>query len=277
MSDERALEASIGFGILSWRGYASVAAALETYRSAGLFEMFDRSLLFLPQIEDAGVEIAERFGLPFAGTPDNLGILGGFKALAQALTTDVIVLAENDYILVEPREEAERQLTAARRHIEAGDAHVWRLRFHGRPSLDHGYENVQAYWPPASASAAKRLGAAARRLLRPGKAGSLIGSTAFIYEAPERRFPDDFRRTEEGDLLIRSRALPWANNVFMIRREFFLNVVIPAAEARVRGRLINGFPTIETELNRGWWRRQDFWTGLGRGLFTHRRLADRGY
>jgi len=268
---------SIGFGILSWRGYASLAAGLETYRNADLFEMFDRTLVFLPQMEEAGVEISKRFGLPFAGTSDNLGILGGFKALAQALTTDTIVLAENDYILVEPREEAERRLAVARRHIEAGDAHVWRLRVYGQPSLDHDFENVKAYWPPASASAAKRRLAAARRLLRPRKARSLIGRTAFIDEAPERRFPDDFRRTEEGDLLVRSRSLPWANNVFMVRREFFLNIVIPAAEAHVRGRLVNGFPSIETELNRGWWRRQDFWIGLGRGLFLHRRLGDRGY
>jgi hypothetical protein len=35
---------SIGFGILSWRGYESLAAALETYRSADLFEIFDRHL-----------------------------------------------------------------------------------------------------------------------------------------------------------------------------------------------------------------------------------------
>jgi hypothetical protein len=268
---------TIGFGILSWRGYASLTAALESYQSAGLFEMFDRTLVFLPQMEDAGVEIARRFGAPFAGSPDNLGILGGFKALAQALTADTIVLAENDYVLVEPRDEAERQFVAARRYIESGAAHVWRLRFHGAPNPNLGYDNVKAYWPPAPASAAKRSVAAARRLLRPGKARRLLGLTAFIHATPELSFPDDFRRTEEGDLLIRSRALGWANNVFMIRREFFLKVIIPAAEANVGGRLVNGFPTIETELNRGWWRRQDYWVGVGRGLFTHRRLEDRGY
>jgi hypothetical protein len=268
---------TIGFGILSWRGYASLTAALESYRSAGLFEMFDRTLVFLPEIEDAGIEICERFGARFAGSPDNLGILGGFKALAEALTADTIVLAENDYILVEPPGEAERQFAAARRHIEAGAAHVWRLRYHGAPNPNHGYEGVKAYWPPPSGSAAVRSIAAIRRLLRPYKAKRLLGHTAFVYESPELRFPDDFRRTEEGDLLIRSRVLPWANNVFMIRREFFLNVIIPAAEANVGRRLVNGFPTIETELNRGWWRRQDYWIGVGRGLFTHRRLEHRGY
>jgi len=268
---------SIGFGILSWRGYASLAAALETYRSGGLFEMFDRTLVFLPQMEDAGIEISQRFGLPFAGTSDNLGILGGFKALAQALTTDTIVLAENDYMLVEPREEAERQLAVARRRIEAGDAHVWRLRSRRLPGQNPGFKTVQALWPPASASAAERRAAAVRRLLHPRRARFLIGRIALIDETPERRFPDEFRRTPEGDLLVRSRSLPWVNNVFMVRREFFLNVVIPAAEAHVRGRLVNGFPSIETELNRGWWRRQDFWIGLGRGLFMHQRLEDRGY
>lgn len=266
---------SIGFGILSWRGYDSLEASLKSYDNAGLFGMFDENLIFLPQMEEPGIALARQYGVPLAGTPDNLGILGGFKAMAEALKADTLVLAENDYPLVKPPEKARRHLAAARRHIESGDVHVWQLR--PGPGVYPGFEWVTTYWPSDAASPSERRAAAIRRLLRPMKARSLIGRTAYTLERPERRFPNDFRRTEEGELLVRSRALPWANNVFMIRRDFFLNVIIPAAEARVRGRLINGFPTIETELNRGWWRRQGFWTGLGSGLFAHRRLGDRGY
>ncbi len=268
---------SIGFGILSWRGYASLNGALETYRDAQLFSLFDRTLLFLPQMEEAGIDIADRFDLDYAGAPNNLGILGGFKALAQTLETDVLVLAENDYMLVEPREEVMRQLSVARRHIEAGTAHVWRLRHRWLPGQTWHIDKAEKFWPKPDASAQQRRNAQWLRMLRPIKARRLIGWNVFLDEAADERFPEYIRRTQEGDLLVSSRCLPWANNIFMIRRDFFLNTIIPAAEAAQGGRLINGHPTIETELNRGWWRKQNYWIGVGKGLFTHGRLGDRGY
>lgn len=269
---------SVGFGILSWRGHASLSSALETYHEAGLFDLFDKSLLFLPEMDETGIDIARRFDLPHAGTPNNLGILGGFKALAQTLQTEILVLAENDYMLIESREEAKRQLAVAQRHIEAGSAHVWRLRHRWKPGQTWETHKAEKYWPKPDSPAPVQRAARWRRLARPNKARRLIGWNVFLDEAADRRFPDLIRRTGEGDLLVSSRSLPWANNIFMVRRDFFLNTVIPAAEARIDRRLVNGFPTIEIELNhRGWWRRQDFWIGVGKGLFTHERQGDRGY
>ena len=268
---------SIGFGILSWRGYASLNRALETYRDANLFDLFTRTILFLPEMEDAGIDIANRFGIDYAGSPNNLGILGGFKALAQTLDAEILVLAENDYMLIESRTEVERQLAIARQHIADGSAHVWRLRHRWLPGETWGIKKIEKFWPKPDASLSECRSAMWRRMVRPLKAQRLIGWNVFLDEFAEKRFPNLIRRTDEGDLLVSCRCLPWANNVFMIRRDFFLNEVIPAAEAAIRGRLVNGFPSIETELNRGWWRKQDYWIGVGKGLFTHRRLADRGY
>jgi hypothetical protein len=75
------------------------------------------------------------------------------------------------------------------------------------------------------------------------------------------RFPRDIRLTPEGDYLVRSRCVPWCNNVFMVRREFFLETIIAESEAAIRGRLVKGFPAIETEINRRFWRKGDFWRG----------------
>jgi len=36
---------------------------------------------------------------------------------------------------------------------------------------------------------------------------------------------------------VRSRCVPWCNNVFMVRREFFLETIIAESEAAIRGRL----------------------------------------
>ena len=268
---------SLGFGVLSWKGHASLARALETYRAAGLLDLFDRTLLFLPEMDPQGVALAARFGLPYAGSERNLGILGGFKALARALEADVLVLAENDYPLIESREEARRQLAFAHAALESRQAQVWRLRHRARPGQTWAIRKAEAYWPRPEASAAARVQAALRRSLRPAKARRMSGWTIFYDDRAADRFPKDVRLTPEGAFLVSSRVLPWANNVFMIRRDFFLDVVLPAAERSIGGRLVNGFPSIETELNRGWWRAQDFWIGQDRGLFTHERADDRGY
>lgn len=267
----------VGFGVLSWRGYESLAAALESYAAADLFSLFAENVLFLPEAQPEGSALARRYGLKEISTPDNLGILGGFKALAQAMASPILLLAENDYPLIEPREEAARQLRIAADYLARGEAHVWRFRHRLRPGQGLDRLKSERYWPREGASAGRRLSAALLRILRPGKAARLSGWTALTHENAERLFPGEIRRTPEGDALVHSRSLPWCNNVFMVRRDFFLKTVIPAAEFDVRGRLVNGFPSIETEINRRYWRRGDFWTGVGRGLFTHARREYRGY
>ena len=74
----------IGFGVLSWRGYDSLANSLESYERQRLLDLFDEKVLFLPEAGLRGIELARRYGLQEKTTPNNLGILGGFKALASA-------------------------------------------------------------------------------------------------------------------------------------------------------------------------------------------------
>ena len=44
------------------------------------------------------------------GSEKNLGILGGFKALAESLTTDMILLVENDCPLITNLQDAKAQI-----------------------------------------------------------------------------------------------------------------------------------------------------------------------
>ena len=70
----------IGFGVLSWRGYDSLANSLESYERQRLLDLFDEKVLFLPEAGPRGIELASLYGLQEKTTPNNLGILGGFKA-----------------------------------------------------------------------------------------------------------------------------------------------------------------------------------------------------
>lgn len=269
---------TIGLGILSWRGYTSLRAELESYRAQDLFSLFDENFIFLPEIEPEGVALAHEFGLTFAGSDKNLGILGGFQALAQNMTSDYVLLCENDYGLIESLTSARDQIERGRAALQRKEAVVWRFRHRRQPGDIWAIKKGLRYWPSAEASFAKKLMAGIRRWVRPDKAARLKWYAAFIYDDPDQRFPDVVRRTGAGDFLVRSDVLNWSNNPFLIERKFFLDTVIPAARAQVGGRLVNGFPTIETELNRGWWRAQKFWIGLANpGLFSHARYGDRGY
>lgn len=268
----------IGIGVLSWRGYTSLRAALETYHAQDLFSLFDEKFVFLPEMSEEGITIARDFGMTYAGSDKNLGILGGFQALAQNMISDYILLCENDFGLIEDLNSARAQIDRAMASLTRGETQVWRFRHRKTPGEVWAIEKGLRYWPRDNAPALEKIWASARRLLRPDKAARLKWYATFIYDDPEERFPDTVRRVEGGDLLVRSDMMNWSNNPFLINRKFYLETVIPAAIAQTRGRMINGFPTIETELNRGWWRAQKYWIGIANpGLFSHARYGDRGY
>ena len=270
---------SAGLGILSWHGYASLQNTLQSYADASLFDLFDRTLVFLPEATDEGIGIARRFGIEFVTHDRNVGILEGLKTLAERLPTDLLVLCENDYCLIEPGHEAARQLKVARDHIESGVADYYTLC--QDPGAGFNVAKVAAYWPAEGATAVERCSAAIRRLARPNKARKMVGRTVFTRAGPPHwAFKHGLiRRTAEGTLIVSSASLNWWNFPSLVPRDFYLNTIIAEAEKRVRpGRgHRNGFPTIETELNCSWWREAGFKIGVGRGLFKHSRQGDRGY
>ncbi len=269
---------TLGLGILSWHGYDSLAATLESYRKGDLFSFADEVLLFLPEITDRGREIARSFGIPFDGSAANLGILGGFKALAGGLSADRIILLENDYRLIEGRDEVVRQLAAASADMDEGVADFVRLRHRLKPGLPWQGPKVARLFPPDDAGAAVRLRAALMRRLRPGKASRLIGTTPYLFDDADRRWPEAVSRSRNGTYLVSGRNLPWSNCPTLVGRDFYLNKIVSEAEKRTKGRLVNGFPTIETELNCQWWRDIGYRIGVAaNGLFSQIRLNDRGY
>ena len=263
----------LGMGILSWRGYDSLRQALESYKREDLFSLFDEILLFLPDGTDEGIALAKEFGLACRTTPNNLGIRGGLKALAEAMTAEIILIMENDCPLIEPHDEAKRQIELAASAIEAGDVDLVRLRHTRHPGQKFPtLGKYLRYHPKTDAPAGEKLAAALRRAFRAEKARRLAGTSAYVEERPEEKFPDLIRRTEEGYLIVDSACLPWTNQSVMLKRDFFLNTIIARAEAHPAGEQVNGFWALEPELNRSWWRNQHFRIGLDRGLFTHERI-----
>lgn len=253
---------SFGIGMLCYKRYETFRHALDTYKAAGLFDLADETLIAFNQIDEDARQVAADYGLPCIGSEENTGILGGFKMLANGLTSDIVLLLENDLPLIESAERARQQIERAKAALADDQVQVFRFRHRIHP----GYREVAAekfrrYYEPS-------LIAQLRRLIRPGKAQKLIGNALYVLTEPDAVF-DEIERTPEGWFRISAKHITWSNQSIMVRRDFFLDKILGYAEANPSSRTVNGFPDIEKELNSAYWRNSGWHVGADLGLFTH--------
>ncbi|MEL6287647.1 MAG: hypothetical protein AAFQ35_02600 [Pseudomonadota bacterium] len=272
-------EPTRGIGILSWRGYQSLRIMLERLVEVGVPELFDERVIFFPEIDDAGRAIADAYGFRAEGAPANLGIFGGFRALGEALSSDTVLLLENDLLVIEPEIEVDRQLTAAFDVVESGAAKMVFLRHTGKPGEDFAtLDKYERFFPPENASLLARLRGLILRTFRRDKRARLVGTAPYASREPEKLFPREIERHEEsGFWIISPQNKAWTNQSFVISRRFFLDELMAYVERADTSRRVNGFKNIEIELNSAWWREQPWKIAVAPGLFTHQRAGDRGY
>ncbi|WOI53143.1 hypothetical protein [Parvularcula sp. LCG005] len=288
---------SIGIGILSWRGTDSLARVLPTYRRGDLFSAVDQTLLFLPEPDERAVALGQQFDLDVRTHPHNLGILGGFKAIAEQLTTDLVLLLEDDCPLIEPPAEVQRQLTLGAAALDAGDVQVVRLRHRKYPGASRRFgviDKYRRYFPASDGPWTDRALAAGRRLIRPGKARRMAGNGLYL-QADAYADPYDFIATDQplatidhaqeimlakrhpslmdwrhdGYWRATAKTVPWSNQSILVNRRFYLDRIIAYAEQNPSRRTVNGFSDVEKELNSDYWRQSGWHVGLPGGLFAH--------
>ena len=91
------------------------------------------------------------------------------------------------------------------------------------------------------------------------------------------RHPNYIYDLLDGFFSVSSQVMNWSNLAILVDKNFFLNVIIKEAENTYSSNNVNGFKNIEIELNKLWWRKQSWEIIIAPGLFTHKRLSDRGY
>ena len=253
---------TFGIGMLCYGRYDTFREALRTYQAAGLFDLADEVLIAFNGLDEAAEDLAGEFGLPHIGSKDNLGILGGFKMLAEGMTSDIVLLLENDLPLIESAKEARRQIELARMALAENDVEVFRFRHRLHPGYrDQAAPKFLRYYRP-------NLLSQIRRLVRPGKARKMIGNSIYAYAEPHKIFKAVEQRPG-GWFRISARHMNWSNQSIMIRRKFFLDEILAYAAANPSKRTVNGFPDIEKELNSSHWRNSGWHVGADLGLFTH--------
>ena len=269
---------TLGLGILSWHGYDTLRASLETYPQTGFLDLFSERVIYFPEITDQGRDLANQFGFQAKGQPDNLGILNGFKGLAESMTAEHVLLLENDCPLVESVSEAKRQIDKAQQLISCDRAEIVRMRSRRDPG--EAFDTAEKYrkiYPSNHAMRAEKIRAAITRTLRPGKAKKLIGTAVYVESAPAEKFPDYIVEAGDKFYLAPPSVVTWTNQSILLPRDFFLQIIIARAEAVSTKRRVNGFKNLEIELNDSWWQSRPWKIGIAPGLFTHRRLGNRGY
>ncbi|MBK1833675.1 glycosyltransferase family 2 protein [Roseibacillus ishigakijimensis] len=272
---------TIGFGVTSWRSPETLGATLDSYRQANFAAYFDEHLLHILDASEEDREVLSAFDFRHR-EGKNQGIAESMRTIAQSLSTDLVLLLENDCPLIEPEPVLRERLELVRRAFADDQVDIFRLRhrwqvgemFALRKHLScHPVAEVHpsfaqpdllAQYPPSPL----------RRFLKPRHARQLRGRAVYVERHPEQRFPDVFTKmADEPDewFVTDSRSLNWTNQSVVVRRDFFLETLMRYVDEHPSKRTSNGFQSPERPLNSAWWREQRFRIGVGTGLFTHER------
>ena len=274
--------AELTIGVLSYRAHRTLERTLASHRASGLFELPARYFVYFNAMDDTDRDLAERWGVEAAGTPANGGIYGGFRGIAAATRTPYLLVLENDIEAIAGPEATAACLRTALADMRAEDIPVFCLRSRARPgqgtSGARKFQRCYGVEEPLHAGIAARRASWWDRLAMRRKHLTLdrfLGNAVYVEAAPERRFPQAWRRLPSGNLVTRSRYRNWSNQAVLVRRDFLVDEVLERTATHPDPRTINGHQDIERALNRPWWRRRDVAMGHARdGVFTHARLPD---
>lgn len=265
---------TLALGILSWHGHASLRQALTSYKQANFFSLFDDVMAFLPDPTPKVIAVCEEFSVRYETQTENKGILDGMEQITQRLSTDYIFFTENDCPLIEPRAEAKRQIEKAIALLADDRAIMARMRH--TKEFGETFDTIDKYrrYHPDTASFMSGM----RRLLRPGKAKRLSGTSIYAGPGHPERFPKQIENVGDGFYLVDASIMPWTNQSVILAREVMRDRILPYCKSVPFGRNINGFRSIEIELNNSdFWVKSGWKIACGPGLLTHKRAQDRGY
>lgn len=263
---------NVGLSILSWRGAKTLNSSLESYNRANLFSIFKEAQVFLPDPDETVMAVAEHFDVQVRTISKNLGIMENMAAAAEAMTTDYILMLENDCPLIHGHSEAQSQIIQSLELLRRDDVIMARLRSVSSPG--QAFDGLAKYQRLYDGSMRSRL----TRTFRPEKIKRLSGYALYDSTESIQRHGDYFEKLENEFYVVDAAIMPWTNQSILIERATFLNEILPLARSVKTRRHANDFPNLEIELNNSHaWRNSGWKIACGPGLFTHERIGNRGY
>ena len=236
----------ISICILSWNNRISLSNSLKSYKKNGLLDITDDVTILFQQVSKEDVDLANRYGVKYIGEKNNIGIGKGIIKLLENTKHQHVLFLEQDFELLENKENTYYQLSKGLEFIKKG-YHVVRYRHRKKPgyplfSLMHKGKELEYYddWHKVTSP-------------------HLLESIHWLD--PAESFPDKIQK--DGDFFITtSRWANWTNNPFLLNKEFYLKTLTPFAGEGVH---------FERNIA-PWWVQQNFKIAQGEGLFTHNDL-----
>ncbi|MGB5792451.1 hypothetical protein [Poseidonibacter sp.] len=277
-------DVTIGVGILSWKSHKTLEKSLQSYEKVGFKELFDEVKIIFQEISPEDKALAEKYGYDYVGTDNNLGIQHGHKLIHDNLSTDYVIVLENDNpVIVDTKTLKERVLNSLK-HLESGKIDVMRLRHRWNFGEGFSLEKYTEYYEIENlhdkyssdkiqssvfSSFTKKL----KRIFRPEKALRIAGYSLYFEKEPEKIFPLYIKKIDDEIFSVSSNILTWTNQSAFLKRKFY-GELIDYAYSNPSSRTSNSFQDLEKPLNVKWWRDQNYKIGVCEGVFTHNRFDD---
>lgn len=276
--------ASVGVGILSWKSSKTLEKSLQSYEQIGFKDFFDEVKIVFQEISLADKQLACKYKYNYVGSKENLGIQRGHQLICDNITTDYILILENDNLAIETSSIAHKRLLQALKLLENGTIDIMRLRhrwqFGEGFSLDkylkyYTVENLHEKYCHDSphCSYMHTIIKPIKRFLRPKKAKRVCGYGIYYEKYPHKLFPKYIKKIDDEVYSVSSAVMNWTNQSVLLRRDLYKKL-LEFATKNPSSRAANGFQDLEKPLNSKWWREQNFKIGISDGIFTHNRFDD---
>jgi hypothetical protein len=256
----------VSLAILTWRAPQTLAHTLK--HLVPLLERVSDRVIVCQESDPEEIAIAESFDFRVVALESNVGIQHGMKQAVEACRHEQVLFIENDVVLRQPIDVTVNVLSRLQAMLEAREIEFAKLRLLPLELR----RKVARYWAVRNGHPVRRpygwlRFAAANDVASDVVCGELRPGFASRYLADRG----------DGIYATNSKYCRWENLAVLMNRAFFLDTLIPFAEANPTSRTVNGFPDLEHRINtmpnRRWWRGQRFGAAIVKpGLFGHRRL-----
>ena len=275
---------TIGVGILSWKSHKTLEKSLQSYEKVGFKELFDEVKIIFQEVSEEDKKLAQKYGYDYVGTSENLGIQKGHNLIHDNLSTDYVLVLENDNPIVEDSNTVLNRFLKAIELLEKNEIDVMRLRHRWNFGESFSLEKYLDYYDVKElhenyshayidSNISKSFSKYIKRLFRPDKALRIAGYGLYYEKNPEKLFPKYIKKLDEDLFSVNSFIMTWTNQSVLLKRKFY-GQLLKYAEENPSSRSANGFQDLEKPLNSKWWRKSNYLIGVGEGIFSHDRFDD---
>lgn len=243
----------ITLGILSWKSCKTLQNTLESYKNNGLLDLVN-VFIYFQEIGDIEKKLAEKYSVPYIGTPQNIGIQKGLIQMINNTNTKYFIFAENDFELIHNKDEVQKVFEDCIKLLENDDTNIIKLRDIQNP----GEPNYSKWTYQSDYKDKENLQDFPYKL----EALSYIDS-------PETVFPGKYTIINYNYKWYKSSSKDnkWSNNIFMAKTQWMKDKIIPLIDlARNNTKNIYIFENNLIE------NLKDYNLAAGMGLFKHNRL-----